>query len=459
MAETAQLAEFAVGLRLEDCPSEVVLQAKRCILETLGCALAGSRTPLAKAAIQSATRLGDGGPSTAIGLARRIAPDRAALVNGLSANALDYDGGIVRQGHYGPTVVPSTLAMAELTGASGCQFLEAVIAAYEVVTRVGLAIRASAEQSSLVSGYGPHQGFAAVVAAGRMLGLNVDQMVNALGIYGAFAPLPSAQQWNWHNRPLSWTKDMVAWPSVAGINAALLAQAAFLGPRTIFEGDKGFWRMAGSDRYSPETLVAGLGKEFNLLRVYFKTYPSCRWNHAALDGVTEILEQRGWSPADITIIDVGVASELLGYHFDDYSPTNLVDAEFSMPYAVALVLHGEPPSYHWYDPEPLHSARIRETMRKVTLRVDPEMEWLFEEKRISGAIVRITAVDGSVETARVDYARGSAERPIDDIELEAKFRTLAQAAIDEPAAERLLRIVKDLDRAETVSELGKLLAG
>jgi len=79
----------------------------------------------------------------------------------------------------------------------------------------------------------------------RLLGLTVHQMVRAFGIYGAFAPLPSAKQWNWDNRPLSWTKDMVAWPSMAGINAALLAESGFLAPSTIFEGEKGFFRMAG----------------------------------------------------------------------------------------------------------------------------------------------------------------------------------------------------------------------
>ena len=458
MGETRRLAEFAVGLRLDDCPSRVVDQAKRCIMETLGCALAGSKTPLAQAAARTARRQGEGGRATVIGLGFRAAPDRAAFINGVSANALDFDGGIVRQGHYGPTAVASALAAGELVGASGRRLLEAVTVAYEVVSRVGQAIRASAQQRRLVSGYGPHQGFASVASAGRLLGLTTDQMVHAFGIYGAFAPVPSTKQWNWDSRPLSWTKDMVAWPSMAGINAALLAESGFLGPRTIFEGEKGFFRMAGSDRYAPEMLVAGLGERFEILRMYFKPYPCCRWIHAALDGVGEIVQRRGWSGTDVTRVVVGVAQEVLS-DLNDPSPHNLVDAEFSMPYALALRLLDLPPGPRWHDPALLDAPRVQKTMRKVALQVDPEMERLFTTQHTVGAVVRVEGADGSVDTVRVDFAWGSEERPMSDADLTAKFRLLAAEAIDEASTEDAIRMIDGLEGVASVAELGRLLAG
>ena len=276
IGETRALAEFALNLKLDDCPPDVIHQAKRCTIETLACALGGSRTPLVRRALSAMERMGDvhaNGIATIVGAGKRTAPDRAAFVNGVAANALDYDGGVVLQGHYGGTVIFATLAMAELTKCSGREFVEAVIAAYEVTTRIGEATRPTPEYRRQVSGYGPHQGFAAVVAAGRLLKLDVDRMVHAFGIYGTFAPLPSSAQWNWRNRPLTWTKDMVAWPSVSGINAALLAESGFLGPRTILEGDRGFWRMQASDRFDPAMLLEGLGTKFNMLRLYFKAYP------------------------------------------------------------------------------------------------------------------------------------------------------------------------------------------
>src|SRR3954447_8279811 len=112
MDETKKLAEFAVNFKLDACPPEVVHQAKRCTLETIACALGGARTPLVQAAARMLERMGDGGTSSVVGLGRRAAPDRAAFINGVGANALDYDGGVVLQGHYGGTVIFSAMAMA-----------------------------------------------------------------------------------------------------------------------------------------------------------------------------------------------------------------------------------------------------------------------------------------------------------------------------------------------------------
>ncbi|MBK9607459.1 MAG: MmgE/PrpD family protein [Betaproteobacteria bacterium] len=459
MNETRTLAEFAVNFRLEDCPPEVIHQAGRCTVETIGCALGGSKTPLAQAAYRTLARMGDGGTSTVVGFGRRAAPDRAAFVNGVAANALDYDGGVVLQGHYGGTVIFSTLAMAELTNATGREFLEAVIAAYEVTTRIGEATRPTPEYRRLVSGYGPHQGFAAVVAAGRLLKLNADQMVHAFGIYATFAPLPSSAQWNWRNRPLTWTKDMVAWPSVSGINAALLAESGFLGPRTILEGDRGFWRMAASDRCDPEQMTDALGTRFNMLKLYFKAYPTCRWNQAALDGMRQVMARRGWGEGDVAAVEVGVARALVDQQFEDYAPHNLVDAQFSLPYAVALILHGEEAGPHWYDPPLFDSPTIRATMRKVTVRLDPEIERLFVEKRMAAAAIHVTGVDGTIEHARVDHAHGDYDNPLSDADLDRKFRKLAAVALEHGAAEELLEKIRGLEALGRAADLGALAVG
>lgn len=460
MDETRKLAEFAVNFRYEDCPPEVIHQAKRCTVETIGCALGAVRTPLVEAALRTLQRFGtDGGAATVVGHGRRAPPDRAAFVNGVAANALDYDGGVVLQGHYGGTVIFSTLAMAELTGASGHDFLAAVVAAYEITTRIGEATRPTPEYRRLVSGYGSHQGFAATVAAGRLLKLDVERMVHAFGIYGTFAPLPSSAQWNWRNRPLTWTKDMVAWPSVSGINAALLAESGFLGPRTILEGERGFWRMQSSDRCDPDMMLDGLGARFNILRLYFKAYPTCRWNQAALDATLAVLRRRGWTGKDVAAVEVGVARALVDQKFEDYEPHNLVDAQFSTPYAVALILHGETAGPHWYDAALFGSPAIRATMRRVTLRLDAEMERLFVEKRMAAATVRVTSNDGSVETQRVDHAHGDMENPLSDAELDDKFRGLASVALQGDACARLLDAIRGLERVPNLNNLCALAAG
>ena len=457
VGETRQLAEFSSTWSLEQCPERALAQAKRCILETLGCALGGAKTPLTRAAAQAARRQADRGCATVIGMNFRTAPDRAAFLNGIAANALDFDGGIVRQGHYGPTVVASALAAGELVNASGRQVLEAVIVGYEVVTRVSLALRASAERRRLVSGYGPYQGFGSVAAAGHLLKLNTDQTIHAFGLYGAFAPVPSTKQCNWDNRPLSWTKDMVAWPSMAGVNAALLAESGFLGPKTIFEGDKGFFRMAGSDRYDPELLVAGLGKNFNILGLYFKPYPCCRWNHAALDGIGDILRRHGWDASDVAEVKVGVAREVVEDLGND-APSNLVDAEFCLPYAAAMMLLGITPGPAWHDPDLLGSPRVREAMKKVSLYVDPDMETLFESESIVGAVVQVKGSDGTSETVKIERSFGDELNPMSDSDLEAKFRLLANGNISIHSAERAIESIMGMENLDCIRDLGNLLS-
>jgi 2-methylcitrate dehydratase PrpD len=454
MTETQKLARFCADLDIQMCPTAAIVQAKRCILETVGCSLGGARTPLMKAATRSVQRQAEGGCATVLGLNLVAAPDRAAFLNGISANALDFDGGIVRQGHYGPTVVSSAIAVGELVGAPGSRILSAIIAGYEVVARVGMALRASAQRRELVSGYGPYQGFGSVAATGHLLKLTPDQMVHALGIYGAFAPVPSTKQCNWDNRPLSWTKDMVAWPSMSGINAALLAESGFLGPRAIFEGEKGFFRMAGSDQYAPDLLVGGLGDDFKILGLYFKPYPCCRWIHAALEGVEQILERRGWKGSDIAAVRVGVAQEVMD-DLSDFAPRNLVDAEFSLPYGVAMILLGLEPGPRWHDPHLLDSREVLDAMRKV----DVHMETLFNEQSIVGAEVQITGLDRSIEQSRIEVTYGDEKKPMSDADLEAKFLRLSAESIPGKSAETAVNFIQDLEHLGSIAELTGLLKG
>jgi 2-methylcitrate dehydratase PrpD len=249
---------------------------------------------------------------------------------------------------------------------------------------------------------------------------------------------------------------MVAWPALSGLNAALLAQEGFLGPRALFEGDKGFFRMAGSDRYAPELLAGGLGTEFHILRLYFKPYPCCRWIHAALDAVASILDRRGWAGAEVAEVQVGVAREA-AEDLDDHAPRNLVDAQFSLPYAVAMLLLGEPPGPGWHRPGLPESAPARAAMAKVRVRVEPGLEALFEDRSVVGAEVLVLGVDGSREQARVERPYGDEDHPMTDADLDAKFRSLAAGILTGPGADRALAWIRDLERLDRAARLGDLL--
>ena len=198
IGETRALAEFALNLKLDDCPPDVIHQAKRCTIETPACALGGSRTPLVRTALNC-----DGADGRCArerhsdDRRRRQALRRIVRRSSTASPRMRSTTAASCCRVTTAARIFATLAMAELTKCSGREFVEAVIAAYEVTTRIGEATRPTPEYRRQVSGYGPHQGFAAVVAAGRLLKLDVDRMVHAFGIYGTFAPLPSSAQWNW----------------------------------------------------------------------------------------------------------------------------------------------------------------------------------------------------------------------------------------------------------------------
>lgn len=199
---TLALSRFALTLSLDDVPAAIVRAVKRLLLDHLGCALGGSRTPLARAAAEVAAADGDEA-ATVIGTRRRAPPGPAAFANAMAANALDYDD-TGATGHPGSTVIPAALALAEASGRSGAELLAAVLAAYEVWIRLAEAVQPSWARRVEVYGSGTTQAFGAVAAAGRLCGLGLEETLSAFGLAGAFAPLPHEAKFGWDEDRLSW---------------------------------------------------------------------------------------------------------------------------------------------------------------------------------------------------------------------------------------------------------------
>src|SRR5207247_5197930 len=212
----------------------VVGAVKRLVLDHLGCALGGSRTPLARAAADVAVA-DRGSGATVIGTRRRAAPGPAAFANATAANALDYDD-TGATGHPGATVIPAALALGEVRDRSGADVLAAVLAGYEVWSRIAGAIQPSWERRVRVYGNGVTQTFGAAVAGARLLGLDTEATLCALGLAGAFAPLPHDGKIGWEEGRISWVKDNVAWPAEGGVRAALLAERGFRATREVLDG-------------------------------------------------------------------------------------------------------------------------------------------------------------------------------------------------------------------------------
>ncbi len=455
---TMALAEYAQQLTFEDLPPSVVDKAKHIILDTIGCALGGSQTELVRV-IDTMIRQEGGHPiCTLIGRLEKSSPAWCAFRNAAAVNALDF-GDDNYYGHPGSTIVSTALAIAEEVEASGRAMIAAVVAAYDVVARVGEAINPSPERFAQVWGVGTHQVFGAAVAASKLMRLKGDDFLYALGLAGVSAPLPSGLCWNFEARPLSWHKDSVHWPAWAGLTAARLARAGFIGPRAVLDGPHSFWIMSGSDHFKPDALTAGLGTDFKIMDSSFKPYPACRWSHAALDAVGIIMQKHPIDVSDIAAVDIETFHLLEDYQFMDYAPANLVDAEFSLPYPVAMALLRIPPGPDWYAPERMADPEVRRLGSLVRLHTTDEMNRLYREENLWAARAIITTHTGASYRAMVPVPSGSPSNPLPEGALEKKFRQASQAVLTSDQIEKLLARIENLESEGTIAAVCELLRG
>ncbi len=447
---TRELAEYARSTSLEIYPRDVVEQCKLFILDTIGCMVGGTQTELGRCMARSLQKAGGVGRSTIVGADLTLSMTDAALLNGTTANALDFEETLAGIGHPSGTVLGAALAVGEDRGISGARLLDAVLVGYDVGNRVGRAIQPSYERLKQVWFVGTWQTFGAVAAAAKCLDLDLDQTLNAYGTAGATAPLPNSQKWGWEaeERPIHWAKEPTGWPSWAGTLAALLAEDGFVGNRYILDGDKGFWAMAGSDRCDFDAMTRGLGSRFEVMDLSFKPYSCCRWQHPALDCVAELMARHELSATDIERVDVYSFDWV--QNFEVYGPVDLVDAGFSLPHSITMLLHGVPPGPEWFVAERLRDPGVIAYSRRVHVNFDDGFNRAFHDDGKLGARVEMALAGGKRVSVEVDTALGCPDKPWNRAAIEAKFTGLVMPVLGESAA---AQIIRDIARLETLTDI------
>lgn len=453
---TRDLASYACLTSLEHYPQQVVEQCKLFVLDTIGCMVGGMQTALGQSMARSLKKAGGTGRSTIVGAELALSVTDAALLNGTTANALDFEETLAGIGHPSGTVIGAALAAGEDRRISGAQFLDAVLVGYDVGNRIGRAIQPSYERLKQVWFVGTWQTFGAVAAAAKCLDLDLDQTLNAYGTAGATAPLPNTQKWGWEaeERPIHWVKEPTGWPGWAGTLAALLAEEGFVGNRHILDGEKGFWAMAGSDRCDFDAMTHGLGSRYEVMELSFKPYSCCRWQHPALDCVVELMHRHELTAADVERVDVHSFDWL--QDFEVYGPVDLVDAGFSMPHCITMLLHAVPPGPEWFVAERLHDAKVIDYSRRVHVHFDEGFNRAFHQDGKLGARVHMALRGGGRVSAEVDTALGCPDKPWNHAAIEAKFRSLVAPVLGENAA---TKIIHDVARLETLTDIAPFVRG
>lgn len=450
---TRTLASFAAGLRYKDLPREVVESAKTSILNIVAAALGGSQLRLGGVHARIAATLGGNArEATLIGTNLRTSAPAAAYANGSLAFALDYEDVCQYVIHPGPIVVPAVLAVGEAECASGRALLTAVVAGYEVGTRIGWAMQPTPERGSKVWGqqYTP---FASCAAVGNLLRLDAATLDSAFGIAGTYAPVPSAYKYFGivaETRPMREAKLGWGWMSMAGTMGALSARAGLGGGHGILDGPEGFWIMAGSDRCDFPKMLEGLGTRWLIETTDFKLHPSIAWNHPPYVALQRLIAAHAPAPRDIAKVrvwNVGVA------RIDDRAPAGPVDAQFSLPYTVATALLRLPLTPELYSDRTRRSRAVRALLERIECMADESMDrdWFMGNRMRTR--VEITLNDGRVLTEAVAFP---ADKPAyGRSEVIGKLHALGDGCL--PAA-RLDELVARVEKLERMGDVGELTA-
>lgn len=447
---TQKFAAFIAGTNYDDLPEQVVMLAKERIMDTLGAAIAGSVNWEYAAQLREACKKLGSGECSVIGGEKCYPAAHAAMINATYAHSVELDDGHKNAGcHAGAVVVPTALTMAQAMGKSGRELIAAVAIGYEVTYRIASHVN----PAQINKGFHPSSNcgaYGAAAVAGKLMGLNEEQLANALGQAGMLA-----------SGTMEATKSgqrakcvQVGNAAYNGILAACLAQTGMEGCLTALEGPNGLFATQ-SENVDVEDVCRDLGKVYTIGDTYNKMYPSCRHAQPGIEAALDLSVEHRIDPTDVAAVHIGthkVAYELTGIIKE---PKNSGEAKFSLAYgsAVALRRHrfgvADLMERSYTDPETLRLAD------KVTCEIDPDVQAVFPKKR--GAKVRIELKDGTVYEKELYDLKGSPGNPVSIGELERKFMSSAGAAMPEIRAQQLLELLRDVEALDSVDGLVSLL--
>jgi 2-methylcitrate dehydratase PrpD len=451
MNPTQRLARFAIELNYRSIPDSVIERAKACILDTLAVSLYGSTKPWSRIVSGFIRDSGLRGRSTVLGENLSAQPAQATLANGVMAHGFELDN--VRQPgagvHPGATAFLPAFAMAEEKRADGKSLLTAFVAACEVMSRIGVAAGNSLERRGFHAP-GLTGTFGGAVAAGRLMKLNQAKMVNALGIAGSYSG--GLIEFSRCQEGAMIKRLHLGKAAEGGVTAALLAGRGFAGPESILEGKFGFCQTF-SDSPKLDYLTHRLGREFETMNIAIKRC-ACHINaHAPIEALEKLRAEFHFNPEDVREITVGGIEKLVTHHAI-YKPKDLMMAQYSIPFCVALSLYFEPTDPKSFDEQKLKDKKILAMMRKVRLEVDHEIE---EKGWDRAARVAVTLKNGQRHSALIVHFKGTPGNPMSSSEVEDKARKLTRALLPAQRLGRLIETVQRLEKIDDVSAIGALL--
>jgi len=452
---THQMAQFSRSLQYEDIPADAVHEAKRFLIDSMGCALAAVRNEDMQAAHRYIVGLGGTPEATVIGSGHRTNVANAALMNALLVRALDYNDIYWEQDPSHPSdVIPAALAAGEVAHRDGQEVVTAILIAYELEMRWCLAATPGIRE------VGWHHAtltqFVSPFVAARLLDLTEDQTVAAAGISGSshftLGGVVAGHLTNMKN-----TADPMA--TEAGVRAALLAREGYTGPVEVIEGKEGLYEVLNNVEWSTETLLEGLGEKFLITQCGYKAFPTEALTHQPITAALNICQPHDLTAEDVAEVHVRTTTRGADILSDPskYKPTTKETADHSLPYCIAAAIADGNVLPSSFEEEKLRDPRIWELLPKIKVVADPEIDVLFPG--VKRAIVRITTTGGESYEEQVDHAKGRPQNPMSDDEIVAKFQANAAAVLTPERQDQVIEATWALEDFADIGEYMQLLIG
>jgi 2-methylcitrate dehydratase PrpD len=456
---TEYVASFIVNTTYGDIPADVIELGKKSILDGFGLALAGTKAESGPLALAYLDSLGSqGGEALLIGTARSATPQFAALVNGVSIHADDFDDtqlAAAKDRVYGllthPTVpvLPAAFALAEKTGASGRDLLLAYHLGVEVECKIAEAIAPRHYEDGFHS-TGTCGPFGSAAACAKLFGLDVPKVRNTLGI-AASRSGGLRENFGTMTKPLQ-----AGHAAAAGVEAAQLARLGWTAAPQILEAERGFFHAAGGS-FDPAAIYHRLGSPWCFVSpgISIKPYPSGSLSHPAMTEMARLIEVNNIRPAQVQKVEVGANHAMLQALLHHRPQTGL-EAKFSMEFCMAILLLERKAGLAQFSNSVVQRPDVKQMIEKVRYYVDPEAEAAGYDKMTS--LLKITLKNGKVLSGRANFGKGSPANPMSFDEAAVKFRGCAEY-VGWPVEKTngVISLVGSLETAPDVSKLSAFL--
>src|SRR5271165_3656640 len=446
------MSRWAASLRYEDLSQDAIYQAKRFLLDSVGCALGGYRQHDAKIVLEVLDELAGRGAATVIGTGKRVDPVSAALANALMIRCMDYNGIYWKQDPSHPSdIFPAAMACCERAGSGGKELIVGLVLGHEFEMRFCEAafpgIRERGWHHATLTA------FVSPIVAGRTLHLSWEQIQNAIGISASrhctLGAVTAGKLTMMKN-----TVDPMATQS--GVFAALLAEKGYSGPEHVVDGKEGLTHVFGPE-WKLNLLTDGLGESWRITQCGMKAFPSEALTHTPISAVLDLVKTNNLRPeqvAKIQIRSLARAADILSDP-SKYDPHTKETADHSLPYVIAAALVDRQVTPAQFEMKKIMDPTIRAQLNKVEVVADPEIEKVFPA--LQRVIVTIRTTDSRELTRQLDYSKGDPRNPLTDQEIEEKFSALADGVLTPAAQNKVKEAVWNLERAKSVTELMALL--